>query len=50
MTEYCPSEMSGEVMLPGLSHIEHGDGNEEDIEAEEVGAAIALAASRRSDD
>ena len=50
VTEYCPSEMSGEEMSPELIHIEYGGGNEEELEAEGVHAPIALAASRRSDD
>ena len=50
VTEYCPSEISGEKMSPELFHNEYDNGDEEDMEAEEVSAAIALAASRRSDD
>ena len=42
--------MSGEEMSPELFHIEHDDGDEEDMEAKEVNAASALAASHRSDD
>ena len=49
VTEYCVSEMSGEEISPELFHIEYEDGGEEDIEAEEVNAAIALASSRRND-
>ena len=37
-------------MSPELFHIEHDGGDEEDMKAGEVNAAIALAASRRSDD
>ena len=47
---YYPSEMFGDVVSPELFHIENGGGDEEDIEAEEVDAAIALVASRRSED
>ena len=50
VTDYCSPEMPGEEMSPELFHIGHSGGDEEDMEAEEVGAAIALAASRRSDD
>ena len=42
--------MSGEEISPELFQIEYDDGDEEDMEAEEVGAAIVLAASRRSGD
>ena len=37
-------------MSPELFHIEHDDGDEEDMDAEKVSAAIAFAASHRSDD
>ena len=50
VNEYYPSETSGDGMSPGLFHIEYGGGDKEDMEAEEVNPAIALAASRRSDD
>ena len=50
VTKSCHSEMSGEEMSPELFHIEHDGGDEEDMKAGEVSAAIALAASRRSDD
>ena len=50
VTEYCPSEMSGGEISPELFHIEYDGGGEEDMRALEVNAAIALAASRRSDD
>ena len=50
VTKYCPSEMSGDEMSPGSVHIEYDGGGEEDVETEEVSAAIALAASRRRDD
>ena len=50
VTDYFPLEMSGEEMSPELFYIEYGGGGEENMEAGEVDAAIALAASRRSDD
>ena len=50
VTEYCPSEMPGEEMSPELFHIEYDGGDEEDMDREEVSAAVELAASRRSDD
>ena len=50
VTEYCPSKMPGENMSPELLHIEYDDGDEEDMDREEMNAAVALAASRRSDD
>ena len=42
--------MPGEDMSPELLHIEYDDGDEEDMDREEMNAAVALAASRRSDD
>ena len=34
VTEYCPSEMSGEEVSPELFYIEHDGGGEEGMEAE----------------
>ena len=42
--------MSGEEMSPELFNIKYGDGGEGNMGAEEVNTAIALGASRRSDD
>ena len=42
--------MPGEKISPELCHIEYDDGDEQDMDREEVSAAVALAASRRSDD
>ena len=42
--------MPGEDMSSELFHIEYDNGDEEDMDREEMNAAVALAASRRSDD
>ena len=47
VTEHYPSEMEGNEMTEELFHVEYEDGDEEDMNTQEVTEAIALAAARR---
>ena len=47
VTGHCPSEMEGNEMTEELFHVEYEDGDEEDMNTQEVTEAIALAAARR---
>ena len=42
-----PMEMEGNEMTEELFHVEYEDGDEEDMDTQEVTEAIALAAARR---
>ena len=43
VTKHYPPELENGEMTEELFHVEYGDGDEEDMNAQEVAAAIALA-------